>query len=181
MPGPLIQAVLLIVDSLAGFFSTLLLLRFFMQAFRVPFGNPVGDFVLRLTGWLVLPLRRFMPSVSGYDIASLAGAYLLQVLFLAVAILLHSGPESFGTGTALLILSRGALAVVRIAIYLVIGLLVAQAVLSWINPYSPLRAPIARITDPLLRPLRRIIPPISNIDLTPLIAILLAQVILIFL
>ena len=61
------------------------------------------------------------------------------------------------------------------------GLLIVQAILSWFNPYSPLSRPMAQMTDPFLRPLRRIIPPISGIDLTPLIAILLAQIVLIFL
>lgn len=182
MTGLLIQAFLLIVDSLAGFFSILLMLRFFMQVFRVPFGNQAGSFVLTLTSWLVMPLRRAIPPLFGLDMASLAGAFLLQALALTAAITLHSGLEVLSPGaTAVLILVRSLLAILRISIYLLIGLLIAQAILSWFNPHSPLHGPIQRMTQPFLQPLRRIVPPVSNIDLTPLIAILLAQIVLIFL
>lgn len=69
----------------------------------------------------------------------------------------------------------------RLSIYLLIGALFLQAVLSWVNPYSPLGQPVAQLTRPFLRPIQRVIPPIAAIDLSPLIAILLAQLVLIFL
>ena len=69
----------------------------------------------------------------------------------------------------------------RLAVYILIGALILQAVLSWINPYSPLAAPAHKLTRPLLDPLRRFIPLISGIDLSPLVAILLLQAVLIFL
>jgi YggT family protein len=71
--------------------------------------------------------------------------------------------------------------VLRMAVYIFIGALILQAVLSWINPYSPLAAPAQQLTRPLLDPLRRFIPLISGIDLSPLVAILLLQVVLMFL
>ena len=72
-------------------------------------------------------------------------------------------------------------ALLRLAIYIVIGALIVQAVLSWVNPYSPLAAPAHQLTRPFLDPLRRFIPPISGIDLSPLVAILLLQTLLMFL
>jgi len=69
----------------------------------------------------------------------------------------------------------------RLAVYILIGALILQAVLSWINPYSPLAAPAHQLTRPLLDPLRRFIPLISGIDLSPLVAILLLQAVLFFL
>ena len=71
--------------------------------------------------------------------------------------------------------------VARMAVYILIGALILQAVLSWINPYSPLAAPAHQLTRPLLDPVRRVLPPISGIDLSPLVAILLLQVVLMFL
>ena len=182
MAGPLIQALLLIVNSVVGFFSILLLARFFLQMRRVPFNTPAASFVLKLTNWLVLPLRKAIPPVFGLDSASLIGAYLLQILALSVLLLLQSRlvPPS-PAEIAIFILLQGILSVLRLCVYLFIGLLVAQAILSWVNPYSPLSRPIVAMTDPLLRPLRRFIPPIANVDLTPLIAILAAQVVLLFL
>lgn len=177
----LIQAFLLIVNSLAGFFSVLLLLRFFMQLYRVSFNNQIGAFVLPLTNWLVMPLRKVVPPVFGLDSASLLAAYLLQVVALIAAISLRSGLEVLTPGSMVfLVLTRSLLAILRISIYLFIGLLIVQAVLSWTNPHSPLNRPIHRMTEPFLQPLRRIIPPVSDIDLTPLVAILLAQIVLIF-
>jgi YggT family protein len=72
-------------------------------------------------------------------------------------------------------------ALLRLAIYIVIGALILQAVLSWINPYSPLAAPANQLTRPILDPIRRFVPLISGIDLSPLIAILLLQAVLMFL
>ena len=182
MAGMLIQVVLLIVNSGAGFLSVLLLLRFFMQAWRVPFNHPIGGFVLTLTSWLVLPLRKILPPVFGFDSASLVAAYLLQALLLGVTISLYPGlaaPDL--TQLLVLVLVRSLLATLRLVGYMIIGLLIVQAVLSWFAPYSPLYRPLSQMTDPVLRPLRRIVPPVSGIDLTPLIALLLAQIVLIFL
>ena len=76
---------------------------------------------------------------------------------------------------------RGLLAVLRLSVYMLIGALLLQAVLSWVQPYGPLTRPLAQLTDPFLAPLRRLVPPISGFDLTPLIAVLLANIVLIFL
>lgn len=180
MVAQLIQVVLLIANSCSTFLTVLLLMRFFMQVLRAPFSNQIGNFVLNLTNWLVLPLRRILRPVRGFDTASLAGAYLLQVLFLVLALSLAPGYESPGATTALRIAGAGVLAVVRTTIYLFIVLLVIQAILSWFNPHSPLNRIVGQLTYPILRPLRRIIPPVANIDLTPLVAILLAQIVLVF-
>lgn len=182
MANILTQAVLLIVDSVAGFFSILLLLRFFMQVFRAPFNNQFGSFVVKLTNWAVMPLRKVLPPLFGLDSASLLAAYLLQALALVAVVSLHAGPGALDpAGTAILILTRSLLATLRLCVYLFIGLLIVQAVISWFSPHSPLYRPIYQMTYPFLQPLRRIIPPVSGIDLTPLIAILLAQIILLLL
>jgi YggT family protein len=176
----LIQVVLLVANTCCKLLAALLLMRFFMQWSRAPFDGPVGHFVLALTNWLVLPLRRIVPPFRGFDTASLLAAYLLQIALLALIAGLTLSTVEAGT-LAVFILVNGLTSLARLAIYLFIVLLVAQAVLSWFNPYSPHRFLIGRLTDPLLRPLRRIIPPIANIDLTPLVAILAAQCLLIFL
>lgn len=177
----LTQAGLFLLDALIGFFTFALLLRFYMQAFRVSFRNQVGTFVVQLTNWLVMPLRRFVPSLFGLDLATLLPAYLLQVLLLLAALALRGALELMALDQLLLLIFwQGALATLRVSIYLLIGALFLQAILSWVNPYSPLGQPLAQLTQPFLRPLQRVVPPIANIDLSPLIAILLAQVVLIF-
>ena len=180
MTAKLIQVALLIANTCCNLLVILLLMRFFMQWFRVPFSGSIGGFVLHLTNWLVLPLRRIVPAIRVFDTASLLAAYLLQVALQALVVLLVSTHALFDAGTAARIAVGSLFILVRLSVYLFIVLLIAQALLSWFNPRAPLNELVGRMTAPLLRPLRRIVPPISGIDLTPLVAILLAQVVLIF-
>ena len=176
------QATLFLLSALIGFLSFALLLRFYMQAFRVSFNNQLGTFVVQLTNWLVKPLRKVMPGLLGLDLASLLPAYLLQVFLLFATFTLRGGFElPVPDSLFVLFFWQGALATLRQSVYLLIGALFLQAILSWVNPYSPIGQPVAQLTRPFLRPIQRIVPPIANIDLSPLIAILLAQVVLMFL
>jgi len=174
----LTQVLLLLIDTVTDFFSMILLLRFFMQLMRVPFANQIGAFVLQLTNWLVLPLRRVIPGVFGVDAASLLPAYLLQVAVLSVRVALHASADVSADHAVLWILGHGVLTTLRLCVYLFIGLLLLQAVLSWTNPSSPLARPIAQLTQPLLRPVQRVLPPIANVDLSPFVLILIAQMLL---
>lgn len=180
MPAPLVQVILLIANSGCTLLTVLLLMRFFMQWSQTPFDHPIGGFILHLTNWLVRPLRRIVPAIRGLDSASLLAAYLLQVALLTLVVSLTSVYELFALDTMSRIAIDGLRILVRKSIYLFIVLLIAQAVLSWFNPHAPLQRIVGRLTDPLLRPLRRIVPPISHIDVTPLIAILIAQILLLF-
>lgn len=176
------QAIAFLLDAVVGFFSTLFLLRFMMQAMRVSFAGQLGDFVVKLTNWGVKPLRRVIPGVGGMDWASLLAAFGLQLLL--ILLLFGVSGAGFSTDPGSLIgmaLWFALRAVARQAVYVLIGALILQAVLSWVNPYSPLSAPAHQLTRPLLDPIRRVIPAISGIDLSPLVAILLLQVVLMFL
>ena len=176
------QAITFLLDAVASFFCTLFLLRFMMQAMRVSFAGQIGDFVVKLTNWAIKPLRRFIPGLGGFDWASLLAALGAQ-LALSGILLGLAGPSinTDGGTLALMVLWFAIRALLRLAVYIFIGALILQAVLSWINPYSPLAAPAYQLTRPILDPIRRIIPTISGIDLSPLVAILLLQVVLILL
>lgn len=176
------QAITFLVDAIASFFCTLFLLRFMMQAMRVSFAGQIGDFVVKLTNWAVKPLRRIIPGLGGFDWASLLAALALQLLLSAFFVALSGRDLGSDGGTlALMALWFAARSLLRLAVYILIGALILQAVLSWINPYSPLAAPAHQLTRPLLDPIRRIVPLISGIDLSPLVAILLLQAALMFL
>jgi len=178
----MVLVITFLLDSVVGFFTLLLLLRFLMQLMRVSFANPVGSFVVQTTNWLVTPLRRVIPSVMGLDLASLIPAWLLQCLLLWVVYYLRSSLIVIDDGMlVLLVLWRGLMGALRIAVWIYIGALFLQAVMSWINPYSPLTAPVSQLTRPLLRPIQRFLPPIANIDLSPLVAIVLLQAFLLLL
>jgi len=176
------QAGLFLLQVVTGLLSIALLLRFYMQAFRVSFNNQVGTFAVDLTNWLVKPLRKALPGLWGLDLASLLPAYFLQVIFTAAVVSLQGTSEAWSPLDLLLVLLwQGVLATLRMSIYLLIGALVIQAVLSWVSPYSPLSQPVGQLTRPFLAPIQRVVPRIGAIDLSPLVAIVLAQLVLMFL
>lgn len=166
------------IQTLGGLFAVAVLLRFAMQALRVPFANPFAQFVVRITNFAVRPLRRIIPGLGGYDWASLLLAWLTEVLVAAALLWVKGFPFSLaGAGLWPVLLGLGAVELAKLALYLVMGLTLARAVLSWVNPYSPISPVIYPLTEPLLRPFRRLLPA-SQIDFSPLVLILLCQFLL---
>lgn len=162
-----------LVDTLATLLVYLLLARFVFQWLRVPFRNPAGEFIVAMTNWAVLPVRRVVPGLAGLDLASLLLAWLVQALGLWAQLAL-AGREPH----ALALAAVAAVDLARAGVYLFMFALIVQAVLSWVNPYTPVGPVFDALTRPLLRPLRRYVPPIGNIDLTPLLLIIVLQVLL---
>lgn len=173
------NVVLLILNTAVGFLTLMLLARFFMQWQRVSFRNQIGQFVVATTDWLVRPLRRVIPGLMGFDLASLLPAWVLQTLLVFVELWLAGAPLGENmAGVALGVLGLGLLELVRMAIYLVIAVVLMSAVLSWVNPHAPAAAVFHNLSAPFLRPFRRIIPPIANVDLSPLVLLLVLQIVL---
>jgi YggT family protein len=176
------QALKLVIDVAFGLVTYALLLRFAMQAMRAPFRNPLGQATIALTDWAVKPLRRIVPGVGGYDWATFVAALLVQALWIVAILLL------FGAGFELLSLPGVAyvalIALVKLveaALWILIVAVLAFAILSWVAPDSPLSGVLNALTFPLLRPLRKLVPPIGGtLDLSPLIVIVLAQIVLLF-
>lgn len=169
------QILAFLLDSVSSFFCTLFLLRFLMQAMRVSFAGQIGDFIIKLTNWAVLPLRRVIPGVRGFDWASLIAALIVQLLLAAALVMLAGPVDRQPDAIILMALWFSLRALVRAILYIFIGALILQAVLSWINPYSPIAGPVRQLTRPLLAPIQRLIPAVSGIDLSPLLLILLLQ------
>jgi YggT family protein len=156
----------LIVDTIAVLLGGALLLRFWMQVVRVRPPNALGQFIFQVTDWLVRPLRRLLPGVGGYDWASLTGACLVIVLAVAINLAMHSGLSL----QFLVILSL--LRLCQWVVYGFMALIIIEAIFSWVNPHAPLAPFIRALNEPLMRPLRRVIPLIGGIDLSPLVALL---------
>lgn len=167
----MLQSILtLIVDTIAGVLGGVLLLRFWMQVVRVRPPMSIGQFTFQLTDWLVRPLRRLLPGVGGYDWASLVGALIVILVAVAVDLAILS---SFQPQYLIL------LALLRLAewvFYGFMGLIIIEAIFSWVNPHAPLAPFVRALNDPLLRPLRRVIPLVGNIDLTPLVALIALRI-----
>ncbi len=159
---------MLIVDTVAGVLGAVLLLRFWMQAIRVRPPASVAQFTFQLSDWLVRPLRRVVPGVGGYDWASLIGAFL--VVLLASSVLFFTG-SSFTT-VLMVALQR----FLQWIIFGFMALLIIEAIFSWVNPHAPLAPFVRAMNDPLLRPLRRVVPLIGGLDLSLLVALILLQV-----
>lgn len=170
----LTHLLLMILDTVAGFLTGLLLARFIMQWLRLSFRNPLGTFVVAATDWLVRPLRRIIPGLFGLDLSCLIPALLIQALVLALTVALTWG--SFGALAIPALLGAAAVELVRMALYLVMFVVLASAILSWVNPYSPLAPTLNGIAAPLLRPIQRVIPLVGNVDLSPLVLLLILQV-----
>ncbi|MFJ3044190.1 YggT family protein [Herbaspirillum chlorophenolicum] len=160
---------MLIVDAVASILAGVMLLRFWMQVVRVRPPQSVGQFVYQLSDWLVKPLRRVMPG-GAYDWASLLGAFMIVLLSIVAAVGIDSG---FDFKIILL------LSLVRFLQWICYGFmatLIIEAVFSWVNPYAPLAPFVRALNEPLLRPLRRIIPLIGGVDLSPLAVLILLQI-----
>lgn len=170
----------LLVQTLLGLFVYLLLLRFYMQLLRAPFRNPVGGLVTALTNWIVLPARRVIPGLMGIDLATFFVAWFAQALMLTLLLWLRGASLASAPGIAAgLLFGLAAIGLVQASLYLLIGVVIVQVVISWVNPYAPLAPVFDALTRPFYSVFRRFIPPIGNIDLSPLFVVLLAQVFLI--
>jgi YggT family protein len=175
----LTQILEFLVDSISGFLVFLLLARFHFQWLRVSFRNQFGEFIIALTNWIVLPARRLIPSAAGFDLPTLLVAWLVQTATLVIVYLIRGSDFSALASSIGVLLGLALFDLLRFSVYILIFALIVQAVLSWTNPYSPIGATFDAMVRPFLRPLRRFVPPISNIDLTPLVLLVLLQVLLI--
>jgi len=173
----LTQVLVFLIETVAGFFTVLLLLRFLMQWARAG-RNPVADFVNAFTNFAVRPLRRVVPGLWGLDLSTLLLAWLVQFLEILLVRAVVVGSDV--SGAMLLAVALMALVnVARLTLYIVIAVVILQAVLSWVNPYSPIAPLLNALTRPFLRPLQRVIPTVANVDLSPLVVIIICQLLLI--
>ena len=173
------QVIRYLLDVVFGLFTYALLLRFAMQLLRAPFRNPLGQAVVALTDWIVKPLRRVLPGWKGIDWASLVATCIFQFLWLLSYALIFGGFTAPGS-TLLFVIAATPVALVKAVLWLLVAIVLVQAVLSWVAPDGPLSGLLNALTFPFLRPIRRVLPPIGGtLDLSPLVVIVIAQVLLI--
>lgn len=168
-----------LLTTLFQLYIAVLLLRFLLQWARADFYNPISQFVVKVTNPLVRPLRRIIPGLGGWDLATLLLAYLVtlvQVFLVGTHISQYQIPGlldgyHLNVLTAMLVSLVDVFAMI-ISIFLIA--IIIQAISSWFNPghYNPVLALLYKLTEPLLRPARHMLPPISGIDLSPMLVLL---------
>jgi YggT family protein len=158
-----------LIKTIFGLYIALVVIRFLLQWARADFYNPVSQFVVKLTSPVLRPLRKMIPGYRGLDTASVVLAWLLKAAELAIL-------------TLLLGLDRNPLGALAWALPALVGLIISiflfavliRVILSWVNPdpYNPAVDLLTRLTDPIMRPAQRLIPPISGIDLSPMVVMI---------
>ena len=174
----LTQTLIYILDTVVGLFVLAVLTRFFAQAMRASFRNPLAQFIVALTDWAVKPLRRIVPAILGLDTASFLLAWLAQILLWAVILALLgmvAGAQPLFWPS---LLGYALVKVLKLSLYLLMGVVIFEAVLSWVAPFHPIRPFFEALSRPFMRPLRRIVPLVGGVDLSPLVLLIVLQVVL---
>ena len=161
-------ATLFLIQTVFGFYILAVMLRFLLQCVRADFYNPLVQFLVRITNPPLLPLRRIVPGYRGLDLASVVLVIALQLLEVLLVTLVLG--KSFSIWSVLLLTL---VELLKLLINIYLWSVVIQALLSWFNPdpYHPATRLLTQLTAPLLRPARRWLPPISGVDLSPMLVI----------
>ena len=169
------QALRFLLDTTFGLITYAFLLRFVMQWLRAPFRNPLGQAVMALTDWAAKPVRRVLPGYKGLDASTLLLAWLAEFAWLSTLELL-SGLVAFDAAAAATLALLACVELVKAMLWLLIIVVFAQAILSWVAPDGPFAGVLNALTFRFLAPIRRRVPPLGGtLDLSPLIVIVLAQ------
>lgn len=179
----LLQIADFLLSTLFQLYIALILLRFLLQWARADFYNPLSQFIVKVTSPLLRPLRRIIPGWGGLDVACLLLAYLVTLVQVAL-VGAHIAPYNFlglldgqmMGPVSLLLVSLLDLITLAIGLYMIA--IVIQAIASWVSPgnYNPALTLLYSLTEPLLRPARRLLPPIAGLDLSPILVLLALQV-----
>jgi len=166
------NALIFVLRTLTELYLFLYLLRFWLPFFRADFRNPVAQGVLRLTSPVIIPLRRVIPPFGRVDTATVLVAFLIEYLLIWVLLAIRGGSADVLTLTLTAIANLGILSF-RLFFFVIL----IRVLLSWVAPHNhnPITALLATIAEPILRPFRRILPPIGGFDLSPIFAIILLQ------
>ena len=162
------QAVLFLIDTAFSLYLMVMILRLWLQLVRADFYNPFSQFVVKATNPLVLPLRRVIPSIGSLDSATLLLAYSLMLTKLLLLQLIQSGQVLLVPSLIFAVIF-----LLKEIFTLLFWILVIRALLSWFSQgRSPVELVMHQLTEPLLRPVRRILPPLGGLDLSVLVVLI---------
>ena len=177
----MIEALFFMVKTGLSVFSLVFLLRFYLQVVRATLNNPLSIFVRAITDFAVVPVRRFVPSWRNYDLSTLGLALICEILMLIFVLMMSNiNLPGITFNILLAVVSLSFISLIKMFVYIVIVVTFAQAILSWVNPYSPIMTLLTVMTSPFLNIFRNRVRLIGGVDLTPLFLLLFCQLILIW-
>lgn len=167
-----------LVDTLFSLYIGAILIRFLLALSRANFYNPLSQFLVKITNPVLAPMRRIIPAVGKLDTAAVVLALGLMIIKVFLLLAMQGGGADI-----VAIVAYSVIELLRTIIHIYIFAMIIQAVLSWVgNSYgNPLADILHSLTDPLLRPIRNVVPTIGMVDLSPMVAILLLYIVLIVL
>jgi len=166
------QMASLVLDVIAGLLAGTCLLRMAMQAQRIPFNQPLGRFVFAVTDWIVMPLRKVIPPWSRWDLSSLVAAWLIKALQLLLLWLLAGG-----RGQIALLPLVSLVGLLQLMVSALSALVLVYALMSWLQPGTYFFQMADRLVQPWLDPVRRLVPLMGGVDLSPLVLLLVLQLV----
>jgi YggT family protein len=165
------DAAIFIIKTLGSLYLLIVLLRFILQLVRANFYNPLCQFIVKATQPLLKPLRRVIPSMFGLDMSSLVLALIVQMVLIAVILLLK------GFQVDLLLVPWALIAIFSLFLNILFYAMIISVILSWVAPgsHNPGAELVAQITEPVLAPFRRIVPNLGGLDISPIFAFIVIQ------
>jgi YggT family protein len=158
-----------LIQTIFGLYAMVIMLRLLLQAVRADFHNPISQFLVKATSLPLRPLRRFIPGYAGIDFAAVVLVLIVKLIEIFLIGMFPEFPVP-GIGGAL---ALAVIELLKLALHIYIFGIIILAVLSWVAPdtYNPIVVLVHQLTEPVLRPFRRLLPPMAGLDLTPLVAL----------
>ena len=174
--SPMSQVGLLLLNSIGSLILLIIVLRFLLQLVRADFYNPLSQMIVKFTNPMLIPLRRVIPGFGGLDVASLVLAFAAQYLLITLVAML-----AFKTANLpwLLMLGWNAVGLLKLMLNIYFWGMIIMVIASWVAPnsYNPALILINQLLEPVTAPIRRIMPDMGGLDLSPLIVLLGIQVV----
>lgn len=158
-----------LINALVGLYLIAVMLRVLLQAARADFYNPICQFLVQVTNPALKPMRRLVPGLFGIDLAGVVLLVLIQTLLL-LALSWIAGPPLAFPGVVLLAMAE----LLRLLVYVYVFAIFIMVILSWVgpDPANPVVPLLWRLTGPVLRPFRQLVPTVGGLDLAPMFTII---------
>ena len=175
--GYFAQAIIFLVKLFFDIYILALILRYLLTIVRVDSLNPLSTLIMKVTNPLLKPLRRTIPGYFGIDWASIISLFLVQAIeIILVALIITGGMPAF-SGLTMLTIAY----LLRTILYIYLFIIIIQVIISWINPnaYNPITTIMYQISEPILKPIRQFIPSSGGLDFSPLVALIIINLLVI--